>query len=54
MKKEFVPGRLLMVGIGLNTAFSAFKEVGLKPLVVGLLGTLVVAACSILMINLLL
>ena len=43
-----------MAGIGLNTAFSAFKKVGLKPLTVGLFGALVVAACSILMINLLL
>jgi len=51
-------GRFLIVismaGIGLNTAFSAFKKVGLKPLVVGLLGALAVAACSILMIHLLL
>jgi uncharacterized integral membrane protein (TIGR00698 family) len=48
-------GRFLIVvsmaGIGLNTAFSAFKTVGLKPLAVGLLGALVVAACSILMIT---
>jgi uncharacterized membrane protein YadS len=47
-------GRFLIVvsmaGIGLNTAFGAFKKVGFKPLVVGLLGALVVAACSILMI----
>ncbi|MFZ2053647.1 MAG: putative sulfate exporter family transporter [Candidatus Aminicenantales bacterium] len=51
-------GRFLIVismaGIGLNTVFSAFKKVGLKPLVVGLLGAVVVAACSILMISLLL
>jgi uncharacterized integral membrane protein (TIGR00698 family) len=51
-------GRFLIVismaGIGLNAAFGAFKSVGLKPLIVGLLGALVVAACSILMINLLL
>jgi uncharacterized integral membrane protein (TIGR00698 family) len=40
-----------MAGIGLNTAFSAFKTVGLKPLVVGFLGALVVAATSILMIT---
>ena len=39
-----------MAGIGLNTAFGAFKKVGLKPLAVGFLGALVVAACSILMI----
>ncbi len=43
-----------MAGIGLGTVFSAFRKVGLKPLVVGLLGALAVAACSILMINLLL
>jgi uncharacterized integral membrane protein (TIGR00698 family) len=51
-------GRFLIVvamaGIGLNTAFGAFKKVGLKPLVVGFLGALAVAACSILMISLLL
>ena len=48
-------GRLLIVvsmaGIGLNTAFGAFKTVGLKPLVIGFLGALVVAATSILMIS---
>jgi uncharacterized integral membrane protein (TIGR00698 family) len=47
-------GRFLIVvsmaGIGLNTAFSAFKSVGFKPLVIGFLGALVVAAASILMI----
>jgi len=51
-------GRLLIVvsmaGIGLNTAFGAFRKIGLKPLAVGFLGALVVAACSILMISLLL
>ncbi|MBE3125411.1 MAG: putative sulfate exporter family transporter [Acidobacteria bacterium] len=51
-------GRFLIVvsmaGIGLNTAFGAFRKVGLKPLVVGFLGALAVAACSILMISLLL
>lgn len=51
-------GRFLIVismaGIGLNTAFSAFKNVGFKPLLVGFLGALVVAACSIVMISLLL
>ena len=51
-------GRFLIVismaGIGLNTSFGAFRKVGLKPLAVGLLGALVVAACSILMISLLL
>jgi uncharacterized integral membrane protein (TIGR00698 family) len=43
-----------MAGIGLNTVFRAFKSVGLKPLVVGLLGALVVAVCSIAMITLVL
>jgi len=43
-----------MAGIGLNTVFSTFKAVGLKPLAVGLLGALVVAACSIAMITILL
>ncbi|MDH5384966.1 MAG: putative sulfate exporter family transporter [Candidatus Aminicenantes bacterium] len=50
-------GRFLILlglaGIGLNTAFSSFKKVGLKPLVVGFIGALVVAGCSILMIHLL-
>jgi uncharacterized integral membrane protein (TIGR00698 family) len=45
---------IAMAGIGLGTVFSAFRKVGLKPLVVGLLGAMVVAACSILMISLLL
>ena len=35
-----------MAGVGLNTQFGAFKEVGLKPLVVGLIGSLIVAAVS--------
>ena len=43
-----------MAGIGLNTAFGAFKNVGLKPLVVGLLGAVVVAGVSLGMIGLLL
>jgi len=43
-----------MAGIGLNTVFAAFKKVGLKPLVVGLLGALVVAGVSVTMIALLL
>lgn len=51
-------GRFLILmglaGIGLNTVFSSFKKVGVKPLVVGLFGSLVVAGCSILMIALLL
>ncbi len=51
-------GRFLILlglaGIGLNTVFSSFRTVGLKPLLVGLLGSVVVAASSILMISLLL
>lgn len=51
-------GRFLILvglaGIGLNTVFSSFKTVGIKPLVVGFIGSLVVAGCSILMITLLL
>jgi uncharacterized integral membrane protein (TIGR00698 family) len=43
-----------LAGIGLNTVFSSFKKVGLKPLLVGFLGSMVVAGCSILMIGLLL
>lgn len=43
-----------MAGIGLNTVFKSFRSVGLKPLMVGLLGALVVAACSIAMITLVL
>jgi len=42
---------IAMAGIGLNTAFGAFKTVGFKPLIIGFLGALVVAATSILMIN---
>ncbi len=48
-------GRFLIVvsmaGIGLNTLFGAFKKVGLKPLLVGLLGALVVAGVSIVLIS---
>jgi uncharacterized integral membrane protein (TIGR00698 family) len=51
-------GRFLILlglaGIGLNTVFSSFKTVGIKPLIVGFIGSLVVAGCSILMITLLL
>lgn len=51
-------GRFLILlglaGIGLNTVFSSFKTVGVKPLIVGLCGSVVVAGCSILMIFLLL
>ncbi len=51
-------GRFLILlglaGIGLNTVFSSFRTVGFKPLLVGLLGSLVVATTSIVMITLLL
>jgi uncharacterized integral membrane protein (TIGR00698 family) len=43
-----------LAGIGLNTVFSSFKKVGLKPLFIGFIGALFVAGCSILMIHLLL
>jgi uncharacterized integral membrane protein (TIGR00698 family) len=43
-----------LAGIGLNTVFSSFKKVGVKPLIVGLFGSIVVAGASILMISLLL
>jgi uncharacterized integral membrane protein (TIGR00698 family) len=58
VKAFHAAGRFLILlglsGIGLNTVFTAFKKVGLKPLVVGFLGALVVAGCSILMIYFLL
>ncbi|MBM3294752.1 MAG: putative sulfate exporter family transporter [Candidatus Aminicenantes bacterium] len=41
-----------MAGIGLNTVFKNFRRVGLKPLLVGLLGAAVVAAVSAAMITL--
>ena len=51
-------GRFLILmglaGIGLNTVIGSFNKVGVKPLIVGLFGSLVVAGCSILMISLLL
>jgi len=51
-------GRFLILlglaGIGLNTVFSSFKKVGLKPLFIGFIGALFVAGCSILMIHFLL
>ena len=51
-------GRFLILlglaGIGLNTVFKSFKTDGLKPLIVGLFGSLIVAGCSIIMILLLL
>lgn len=43
-----------LAGIGMNTVFSSFKKVGLKPLLVGFIGAMVVAGLSILMISLLL
>jgi len=43
-----------MAGIGLNTSLRAFKAVGWKPLLVGLLGAIFVAAVSISMIALVL
>ncbi len=39
-----------MAGIGLNTKFSAFKGIGVKPLVVGFIGAVIVAAASLAMI----
>jgi len=51
-------GRFLIVismaGIGLNTAFSAFQQIGIKPLLLGFLGALVVAGVSIVLIGALL
>ena len=41
-----------LAGIGLNTVFSSFRKIGLKPLIVGSVGALVVASCSIIMISL--
>ncbi|MBN8549434.1 MAG: putative sulfate exporter family transporter [Deltaproteobacteria bacterium] len=39
-----------MAGVGLNTNFAAFKTVGLKPLLVGFLGAVIVAVVSATMI----
>lgn len=39
-----------MAGIGLNTAFSSFRGIGMKPFVVGLIGSLIVAGTSSLLI----
>jgi uncharacterized membrane protein YadS len=39
-----------LAGIGLNTVFISFKKVGFKPLIVGLIGSIVIAGCSIMMI----
>ncbi len=48
-------GKLLillgMAGIGLNTRFSAFKGIGGKPLVVGVIGALILAAASLVLIR---
>ncbi|MFQ6037996.1 MAG: putative sulfate exporter family transporter [Candidatus Aminicenantales bacterium] len=43
-----------LAGIGLNTVFRSFRSVGLKPLGLGLLGSVVVAGLSITLIALLL
>ncbi|MGD8239548.1 MAG: putative sulfate exporter family transporter [Armatimonadota bacterium] len=39
-----------MAGIGLNTKFSAFRGIGVKPLVVGSVGAVIVAGVSLAMI----
>jgi len=39
-----------MAGIGLNTKFSAFRGIGVKPLVVGFIGAIIVAGASLAMI----
>jgi len=53
-----IAGRFLILlglaGIGLNTVFSSFKKIGLKPLLIGFIGALFVAGCSIVMIHFLL
>jgi len=43
-----------LAGIGLNTVFASFKKVGFKPLIIGFIGSIVVAGCSIIMIILIL
>ena len=43
-----------MAGIGLNTLVKGFRSVGIKPLLVGLLGAVVVAGVSAAMIALVL
>ncbi|MCB0344435.1 MAG: putative sulfate exporter family transporter [Bdellovibrionales bacterium] len=35
-----------MAGIGLNTVFATFKGIGLRPFIVGLIGSIIVAAAS--------
>lgn len=51
-------GRFLILlglaGIGLNTVFGSFRKVGFRPLLIGFIGAMFVAGCSILMITLLL
>ena len=42
-----------MVGVGMNTRLSAFKSVGAKPLLAGLVGSVVVAVTSCSLISLL-
>ncbi len=42
-----------MAGIGLNTRFSAFKGIGGKPLVVGVIGAIILAVCSLVLIRVL-
>jgi uncharacterized integral membrane protein (TIGR00698 family) len=42
-----------MAGIGLNTRFSAFKGIGGKPLVVGVIGAMILAVASLLLIQVL-
>lgn len=39
-----------MAGIGLNTRFTAFRGIGVKPLVVGFIGAVIVAGVSLAMI----
>lgn len=41
-----------LAGIGLNTTFDVFRTTGVRPLLVGLIGSAIVATCSITMIML--
>jgi len=41
-----------MAGIGLSTDLSSFKNIGLKPLILGLIGTIILGAVSAVMISL--
>jgi uncharacterized integral membrane protein (TIGR00698 family) len=43
-----------LAGVGLNTNIKAIKKVGFKPLILGFLGSAIVAICSIVMINIVL